>query len=153
MRRSERIRKSPERYNPDFGAARECKNDAVASIVYMIQDRDFDSNVDTDDIISLLAEWDAEDCMNTPSTFRMRESYALKTQSHGPDTPTYTEALSGENLEEYFKAMDDEIQSLMRRDTLEIVLRKSVADHNVLPGTWSFKCKRKPDWTIRKFKA
>ena len=63
------------------------------------------------------------------------------------------EALSGENLEEYFMAMDDEIQSIMRRDTWEIVLRKSVADHNVLPGTWSFKCKRKPDWTIRKFKA
>ena len=63
------------------------------------------------------------------------------------------EALSGENLEEYFKVMDDEIQSLTRRDTWEIVLRKSVADHNVLPGTWSFKFKRKPDWTIRKFKA
>ena len=55
------------------------------------------------------------------------------------------EALSGENSEEYFKAMDDEIQSLTRRETWEIVLRKSVADHNVLPGTWSFKCKRKPD--------
>ena len=49
--------------------------------------------------------------------------------------------------------MDDEIQSLMRRDTWEIVSRKSVADHNVLPGTCSFKCKRKPDWKIRKFKA
>ena len=63
------------------------------------------------------------------------------------------EALSGENLEEYFKSMDDVIQSIMRRDTWEIVSRKSVADHNVLPGTWSFKCKRKSDWTIRKFKA
>ena len=49
--------------------------------------------------------------------------------------------------------MDDEIQSLMRRDTWEIVSRKSVAGHNVLPGTWSSKCKRKPDWTIRKSKA
>ena len=46
-----------------------------------------------------------------------------------------------------------QIQSLMRRDTWEIVSRKSVADHNVLPVTWSFKCKRKPDWKIRKFKA
>ena len=63
------------------------------------------------------------------------------------------EALSGENSEEYFKAMDDEIQSLMRRDTWEIVSRKSVADHDVIPGTWYFKCKKKPDWTIRKFKA
>ena len=119
----------------------------------MIQDRDFDSNVNTDDILSLLAEGYAEYCMDTPSMFRMRESYAIKTQSHDSDTPTYMEALSGENSEEYFKAMDDEIQSLMRRDTWEIVLRRSIADHNVLPGTWSFKCKRKPDWKIRKFKA
>ena len=56
MRRSERIRNSPQRYDPGFGAAREWKNDDVASIVYMIQDRDFDSNVDTDEILSLLAE-------------------------------------------------------------------------------------------------
>ena len=106
-----------------------------------------------DDNPSLLDEWDAEDCMDTRSTFHIRESYALKTQSHDPDTPTYMEALSGENLEEYFKSMGDEIQSLMRRDTWEIVSRNSVANHNVLPGTWSFKFKRKPDWKIRKFKA
>ena len=60
VRRSERIRNPPHRYNPGLGAAREWNNDSVASIVYMIQDRDFDSNVDTDDIILLLAEWDAE---------------------------------------------------------------------------------------------
>ena len=73
MRRSELIRNSPYRYNPGFGDAREWENDAVASIVYMIQDRDLNINVDTDDILSLLAEWDAEDCMDTPSTFHMRE--------------------------------------------------------------------------------
>ena len=91
--------------------------------------------------------------MDTPSTFHMIESYALKTQSHNPDTPTYMEALSGENSEEYFKAMDDAIQILMRRDIWEIVSRKSVSDHNVIPVTWSFRCKSKPHWTIRKFKA
>ena len=89
MRRSKRIRNYPQRYNPGFGAAREWKNDALASIVYMIQDRDFDSNEDTDDILLLLAQWDAEDCMDTPSAFHMREYYALKTQSYDPDTPTY----------------------------------------------------------------
>ena len=66
----------------------------------MIQDRDLDSNVDTNYILSLLAEWDAEYCMDTPSTFHIREYYALKTQSHDPDTPTYMEALLGENPEE-----------------------------------------------------
>ena len=69
MRRSKCIRNSPHRYNPGFGAAREWKNDDVASIVYMIQGRDLDSNVDTDYILSLLAQWGAEDCMDTPPTF------------------------------------------------------------------------------------
>ena len=101
----------------------------------MIQDRDFDRNVDTYDILLLLAELGAEYCIDMLSTFHMRESYARKTQSHDPYTPTYMEALSGENLKEYFKAMNDEIQSLMRRDTWKIFLRKSVADLNVLPGT------------------
>ena len=59
VRRSECIRNYPQRYNPGFGAARKWKNYSVASIVYMIQDGGFDSNVDTDDILSLLAEWDA----------------------------------------------------------------------------------------------
>ena len=62
----------------------------------MIQERDINNNVDTDDILSLLAEWDAEDCMDMPSTFHMRESYILNTQSHDPDTTTYMEALSAE---------------------------------------------------------
>ena len=63
------------------------------------------------------------------------------------------DALFGENTGEYFKAMYDEIKSIMRRDTWEIVSRKSFADNNVIPGIWSFKCKRKPDCTISKFKA
>ena len=72
VRRSECIRNSPQRYNPVFGAAREWKNNAVASIVYMIQDREYDINVDTDDILSLPAEWETEDCMDIPPTFHMR---------------------------------------------------------------------------------
>ena len=47
----------------------------------------------------------------------MIESYVLRSLSYDPDTPTYTEALSDKNLDDYYKAIDDEIQSLMRRDT------------------------------------
>ena len=64
----------------------------------MIQDRDFDRNVDTDDIILLLAEWDEKSCMDTPSTFYMRESYSIKTKSHDTDTTMNMEAISDENL-------------------------------------------------------
>ena len=49
--------------------------------------------------------------------------------------------------------MDDEIQSIMRREIWDIVSRKSVADHNVIPGTCYFKCNRKTYWKIIKFKA
>ena len=99
----------------------------------MIKYGDINSNLDTDDILSLLDEWDAEDCMDTPSAFNTRGYYVLNYQSHDPDTPTYMEALSGKNAEEYLKIIDDEIQSLMRSDTWDIVSRNSVADHDVLP--------------------
>ena len=59
MRRSERIRKYPQQYNPGFGSARNWNNDAVASIVYMIQDGGFNRDLDTYDILSLMDEWDA----------------------------------------------------------------------------------------------
>ena len=153
VRRSECIRKPSQQYNPVFGPAREWKNDAVAIIVYMIQDRYININVDMDGILSLLAELDAEYCIYTPSTFHMRESYVIKSKIHDPDTRMYTEALSSENPEEYFKAMYDGIKSIIRRDKWEIVSRKSVDYHNVLQGTCSFKSKNKPDWKIRKFKA
>ena len=55
--------------------------------------------------------------MDTRSTFHIIESYVLKSQSHDPDSPMYMEDLSGENTEGYFKAMDDEIQSILIRDT------------------------------------
>ena len=71
MRSYKRIRKYPHRYNPGFGASREWNNDAVESIVYMIQDGDLNINVDVYDILSLLADWDAEYCMYTPSTFHI----------------------------------------------------------------------------------
>ena len=70
-----------------------------------------------------------------PSTFNMREYYVIKYQSHDPDTPTFMESLSGENVDEYYKAMDYEIQSLMKRYTWEIVSRKSITANNLLPST------------------
>ena len=93
MRRSERIIKSPQQYDPGFWAEIEGNSDAVASKVYMIHYGDYYSNVDTDKIILLLSEWDIEDCMDAPSTPYMRESYAIKFQIHDPDAPTYIETL------------------------------------------------------------
>ena len=41
----------------------------------------------------------------------------------------------------------------MRRDTWEVVPSISVSDNNLIPGAWSFECKRKHYWTIKKFKS
>ena len=49
---------------------------------------DYDRNVDTDEILLLMAKWDAENFMDISSIFHMRESYVLKYQSHDPDTLT-----------------------------------------------------------------
>ena len=65
----------------------------------MIQDGDININVDTNDILLLLAEWYEEDCIDVLSTFHMRESYVIKSQIHDPDTQTYMESLSDENAE------------------------------------------------------
>ena len=71
VRRSKLIRKSPQWYDPGFGAARKWKNGAVASIVYMIQYGDLNINLDKNDILSLMDELDTGDCMYTPSMFHM----------------------------------------------------------------------------------
>ena len=47
----------------------------------------------------------------------MIEYYVLKYQIKDTDTPTYMEDLSGEHADEYYNTMDDEINSLMRKDT------------------------------------
>ena len=54
-----------------------------------------------DDILSLLDEWDAEDCMDVPLTLHMRESYVIKYQIHDTDNTKYMESLPGERADEY----------------------------------------------------
>ena len=103
----------------------------------MIKYGGLNRNIDTNDILSLLDEWYTEYFMNMTSTFHMREYFVIKSQRNNPNNLTYMVALSGENLEEYFKVMDDVIQSLMRRVTWDIVSRKSVVDQDVLPGTFA----------------
>ena len=51
VRRSKRIINSSQRYHLGFGAAKEWKNDAIVSILYMIQGRYLNRNVDMDNIL------------------------------------------------------------------------------------------------------
>ena len=96
VRRSKRIIKYPQRYNPGVGDDREWKNDNVASIVYMIKYGGLNRNIDTNDILSLLDEWYTEYFMNMTSTFHMREYFVIKSQRNNHINLMYLKALSNE---------------------------------------------------------
>lgn len=67
-------------------------------------------------------------------------------------TPNYFEAMNGPDREGFMKAMDIEVDTLTNvMKAWDVVPRES--HMNVLPGTWSFKRKRRPDGTIYKLKA
>ena len=75
------------------------------------------------------------------------QGMALKAKkSKDPDLPSTREALSGLYAEEFWKAMDKEIESLENKGTWEVVDRSSVPKGvKVIPGTWTQKVKRRPD--------
>ena len=68
-------------------AAREWKIDNVSIIVYMIQYGYLNRNIDIDEIVSLLTEWEVEDFVYAPSKFHVRKYFDLKSQIHDPDNP------------------------------------------------------------------
>ena len=53
--------KYPHKYDPVFGSAIELNSDNVASLLYMIQSGYYDDNVGSDDILSLLGHWNAQE--------------------------------------------------------------------------------------------
>ena len=61
--------------------------------------------------------------------------------------------MSGDHAEHYIEAMGIEVDALTKRETWELVPRSSIRDSSVIPGTWAFRCKRRPDGSFRKFKA
>ena len=77
--------------------------------------------------------------------------YASKTQKNDPDTPAFHQAFHGEHSEEYIKAMQIKIATLILQRTWESVPRTT--NLNVLKGTWVFKLKHLPDGTPFCFKA
>ena len=68
-----------------------------------------------------------------------------------PDAPTFHQAMNGAFAEEYIKAMQLEVATLVQQRTWTAVPR--TPDLNVLKGTWVFKLKRLPDGTPSRFKA
>ena len=66
LRYSECNRKHPQTFDPRFGYRIYQNSDATASLVYIIKYCIHDSNVYIYEILYLSADWDAENCTDTP---------------------------------------------------------------------------------------
>jgi hypothetical protein len=151
--RPTRQRTPTVRYDPgDFRdeSAGKWKNNKVAMMADAISGYQAWKDEDLTEIYGLLgAELDADQ----PAEFFQPKAYVSKKVSD-PDTPTYREAVFSENGEEYWKGMKGEIEALTKHQTWEVLPRISVPKGEVVvPGTWAFRCKRRPDGSFRKFKS
>ena len=69
-----------------------------------------------------------------------------------PDLLSYAEAMRAEDKEKWCEAAKNEILELQNKGTW-IEVPMSEAESKIIPGTWVFRIKRKPDGTIKKYKA
>ena len=84
----------------------------------------------------------------------MGNSFAFKTKNtKSPDTPEFNEAMSGPHREAFIKAMYNEIKTLEKLKTWNVIQKYDVpTDQKLISSTWVFKIKRYPDGRLRKFK-
>jgi hypothetical protein len=73
------------------------------------------------------------------------------TVANKEDNPTLKEAMNGPDAAGFMKAMEIELDTLMRMNAFIVVDRKKWM--NVVSSVWAFKRKRYPDGSIRKLKA
>jgi len=72
-----------------------------------------------------------------------------------PDTLRWHEAQKSPDWDKFYKAADDEIQGLIKNGTW-VYANKSeakAAGKQILPGTWTFKRKRRPNGDVKKYKS
>ena len=72
----------------------------------------------------------------------------LSTIANAMDNPTYHQAMNGPDRDGYQEAMDIEIETLLGKDSWEVVDRTD--EMNVLDSTWAFKCKTISRWKYTK---
>ena len=79
---------------------------------------------------------------------------ALKAGVRDPDLLSLKESLTGPYANEFWAAMDKEIDSIEKMGTWEVINRSSLPKGTrVVPGTWAQRIKRYPDDSLYKFKS
>ena len=136
-----------QRYTSGFEAASKWKSSNVRAMAAQLVQQHW-TPTQWQQVQSLLADIDEMES----STLSPR-IYAAKSGGD-PLTPNYVEAMSGPHAAEFWEAMHKEIKALTKRETWELVPRSSVPEGvPIIPGTWSFKIKTRPDGSFNKFKA
>ena len=145
--RPQRNRTKPMLFDPGVSkSARTWKSDMVVNLAASLNQKHWHPS-EVKQLQLLLAEIDAEESAKNPV-------YALTaSKAKDPDAPNLWQAMSSDEHEEWMTAMRAEIKSLQARKTWKIVERIVAGKEHVIPGTWSFKKKRLPDGTFRKYKA
>ena len=77
------------------------------------------------------------------------ENYVLLAKH--PEPETYQEAMSSENSHEWLCAMSEEMESLLKNETLELV--DLSPEKKAIGSLWAFKINMKADGSIQCFKA
>ena len=69
------------------------------------------------------------------------------------DTPRFHQAMNGPHSDQYFQAMELELETLYKMDAFDVVPCSEADGRTILDSTWAYKAKRYPDGRIRKYKA
>ena len=76
------------------------------------------------EIVALLADLDLENCFEHPTASYMSEAYTyLAKKGKDPNAPTYWDAMTDEEADFWYDAMDEEIDNLVKRRTWDIIRR------------------------------
>ena len=150
LRRSSRTSKPVDRYTDDsFGPHSQWKTSNVKAMAAVLTSYQWKPTEWTK-ISALLATIDRESVIDKVQP----HAFAAMQHTKNPDLPTYAEAMSGDHAEDYWEAMRKEIANLVKRNVWEVIPRSSIPEGvKTVPGTWSFRCKRRPSGDFLKFKA
>ena len=143
-RRSGRSTNPTKLFDPGTGSASQWRDNHIARMATIIQESSFQETT-KNKLYFALSSFDSD----ISATRQTPLCYKTKKVSD-PDLPNYKEAMSGDYAQEFKHAMNQELESLVKRDTWSLVPR---GDHKTIPGTWAFRIKRKPDGSLNKFKA
>jgi hypothetical protein len=164
-RRSNRKRKTPERYKPFFKAeAQHMQYQAGGVPLRKVRCKDLQAahlhGLDWNKAVDLLRSRDARavltllDSYKNPDHSDLLEDWtpmALAAKAADEDNPNWAQAMNGPNREGFWEACKKEYDTLTDMDTWNVVDRENWM--NILPGTWAFKVKRFPNGDVKKLKA